>query len=1181
MVVEDEAIVAMDLKQTLERFGYSVPGMATSGSEAIEIASQTRPDIILMDIQLDGHMDGIEVAQRLNELIDVPVVFLTAFSNESTLQRAKTSHPFGFLIKPYQERELRSAIEVALFTHGLEKKLRRRESWLDAILQGMADGVIATDPAGYVTFMNPPAVGLTGWSLDRVQGLTLAKAIKMVDSDRKAIQLDATSADGGVKSVTSAILVSAGGRETPVDFTLTRLQDDNRRPEGTVLVFRDLSLRLKAEQAEAVRRSEERLRALIEGGSDVIIVFDAELKIRFASPSVKEILGYSPEEVFEQSILEFVVPEDHEMVTAAVSEIGQGVQESDAREYRVRHRDGSLVTIESFSKDLLDHPLVNGVVVNARDVTERRRIQAALQQSEQDYRGLFENANDYIVIFEPEDEVVLEANQRACEVYGFNRSEFVGRSMKEFSDNVERGRRHVDLTLAADHVHQFETTHHRRDGSAVNLEITASVVDYQGSRAIYSIGRDVTERKRAEQDLLRANRRLEILNTMWREIAAVRSPRGVVEAALNRLIELLPCDYASVTLADPQSRESTVFVAVGDEQLGPNPGTTMLLGSMTKCGLNDDSGLNHCQDLAADGSGCPMTRDRFGDAAAGCVCASLQAQGVWTGDLHLVSRIPRSFASEDLEVAGEVAGVIGVALHQGRLRTELADHEQRLQALVDNLPEGVVCVDCDYRVTLANPPGQNLLRVIADAEVGDVIDDLLGQPLSELIGESSGDPNRTVTVESDDHRTFELGVVDLAGDHRGVGGLIIVIRELTRELENRKRLEQSERLASVGQLAAGIAHDFNNMLQAISGFAELIQTNSKVPDEVARKARGISLQGKRGAELIRQILDFSRTSVSERRPLRLELIVQETVTMLERVISEAVLIRTEIEPGEYVAVADPTQVQQVLMNLAVNARDAMPRGGVIAIGLDRCHFEDHNPRPFPQMAPGEWHRLTVRDDGDGMTADVISRVFDPFFTTKEAGKGTGLGLAQVYGIVKQHEGFVDLTSEPGVGTTCVIYLPIARVTVGDQTSDEEVPEKVGDGELVMLVEDESLVRDVIHEMLETLGFDVVTANSGSEALQVFERFRPEVELIVSDVVLPGIGGLEVSKMVREMGAELPVILMSGYPLGDEARSKLADGTTDWITKPFSSDELARIISRVMVSRGPGNPDLTRRSAQST
>jgi len=1168
LVVEDETIVAMDLKRALEGFGYTVPGIAISGSEALEMATNTRPDIVLMDIQLDGQMDGIDVANRLNDLLDVPIVFLTAFSNETTLQRAKTVHPFGFLLKPYQERELRGAVEVALYTHGMEKKLRRRESWLDAILRGMADGVVATDAAGFVVFMNPPAVALTGRTADQARGLTLAKVLRLIDDDQRLIQLDATSVDGGVRGPVSASLVGSDGNETPVEFTLTRMQDENRRPEGTVVVFRDLSLRLEVEQAEAVRRSEERLRALIEGGSDVIIVFDADLKIRFASPSIEQLTGYSAAESIGTGMLDYIFPEDHSIVMDAMKGTQQGSPARAVREYRARHRDGSIVIVETVSTDLLDHPLVQGIVVNARDVTDRKRIEAALGQSERDYRGLFENASDCIVIFEPEDERVLEANNRACEVYGFNRSELLGKSLKSLSENVERGRRQVDLTLSTDSVHQFETVHYRRDGSPLNLEITASVVDYKGTRAIYSIGRDVTERKHAEQALLRANRRLEILNTVWREIAAVRSPTQVVEAALAQLIELLPCEFASVALADPVSGESIVFVAVGDQQLGPSTGASFPLDGIKKCPLAIDKGVSYCPDLGAEGRACPLKGSWFGDAARACVCTEVRAGGVWKGDLHLVSSGTESFSNEDLEVAGEVAGVIGVALHQAHLRTELADREQRLEALVENLPEGVVCLDQELRVTLVNPPGRELLRVIAGVGVNDVVEHVGDQPVSEILGTPTEDLPPSVIVKSPDQRTFDLGIVGLKEDQPGAGGYIIVIRELTRELETRKHLEQQARLASVGQLAAGIAHDFNNMLQAISGFAQLIQTSNDVPAAVIEKAQGISQQGKRGAGLIRQILDFSRTSVSERRPLRLELIIKETVRMLERIISEQVHIHTKIDIGEHVVVADPTQIQQVVMNLAINARDAMASGGEITIGLDRVLFADEDPRPFPQMAPREWLRLTVHDDGAGMSPDVAARVFEPFFTTRAPGEGTGLGLAQVYGIVKQHDGFIDLETEVDVGTTFVVYLPIAKGEPREEDFIDGVAEKAGEGELVLLVEDEAPVRNVIHQMLETLGFEVVTADSGAEALQVFERFQSEIELVVSDVVLPGTSGMELTKDVQEMSPDLPIILMSGYPLRDEDRFEITAGRAGWINKPFSSEQLTRAITRVMASTGP-------------
>jgi len=322
LVVEDEAIVAMDLRRALEGFGYQVPCVATSGSEAIKMARECRPDIVLMDIRLEGRMDGIEVAHKLNDSQDVPVVFLTADSSENTLQRAKKTQPFGFLLKPYQKGELRSAVEIALYKHGMERILHQRRSWLDAILRGMADCVIATDAAGFITFMNPPAESLTGRFLNEVRELTLARVLRLVDENREPIPLD-EFASVEFHETASASLIGVQGRETPVDFSVTRMQDEKGRPEGMAVVFRDVSLRLRLEQAEASRRAEEHLEALIEGGSDMIIVMDSELKIRFASPSIEQTVGFSPEEAIGRSMLDYIIPEDHDTVFSAMKAIGE------------------------------------------------------------------------------------------------------------------------------------------------------------------------------------------------------------------------------------------------------------------------------------------------------------------------------------------------------------------------------------------------------------------------------------------------------------------------------------------------------------------------------------------------------------------------------------------------------------------------------------------------------------------------------------------------------------------------------------------------------------------------------------------------------------------------------------------------------------------------------------------
>ena len=354
------------------------------------------------------------------------------------------------------------------------------------------------------------------------------------------------------------------------------------------------------------------------------------------------------------------------------------------------------------------------------------------------------------------------------------------------------------------------------------------------------------------------------------------------------------------------------------------------------------------------------------------------------------------------------------------------------------------------------------------------------------------------------------------------------------------------------------------MLQAIMGCAEIIQSHPDLPEELMDKASGIAVQGGRGVHLVRQILDFSRISVSERRPLRAGVALAEIVDMLERIIPEKNNVVIEIETDEDHVLADPTQLQQMVTNLVVNACDAMPGGGQLRIGLDRVLFTADEPPPLPQMLADEWLRLTVTDTGTGMSPEIAAKVYEPFFSTKGPGKGTGLGLAQVYGIAKQHDGFLDFTTTPGAGSTFSVFLPpAADDSVLDEPVVKETVLPVGNGELVLLVDDNTSVRDTVHEMLERLGFDVVTARTGSEAIQVFDRFRPEISLLLSDIALPEMDGVEVSRRLREIDSDLPVLLMSGYPLDEDVRALLAGGTADWLAKPFTFDQLARLIGRVL------------------
>jgi len=418
---------------------------------------------------------------------------------------------------------------------------------------------------------------------------------------------------------------------------------------------------------------------------------------------------------------------------------------------------------------------------------------------------------------------------------------------------------------------------------------------------------------------------------------------------------------------------------------------------------------------------------------------------------------------------------------------------------------------------------------------------------------------------------FEHPMPEPDGEHYHLDTLYPVRRDgevwavggICRDITQRKRMEEElraqDRLAAVGQLAAGIAHDFNNILTGMIGFAQLLHTRTDLPQSARADARRIMDGGHRAAYLIRQILDFSRKSLMLPQPLDLAVFLQEVVRFLQRTIPENIQIALEMGPDEYWVHADPGQIQQALTNLAVNARDAMPGGGELWFRLSRLTLRLENQRPFPGMEPGEWIALSVSDTGVGIPPEALSHLYEPFFTTKGPGAGVGLGLAQAYGIVRQHEGFIDAESEVGKGTTFTIYLPAPDGQQEDAEKERVAETGSGQLETILVVEDEPQVLDVSKAMLEHLGYRVLTATTGVQALEVYGRHGEEIALVLADVVMPEMGGMELCQRLRARDPRAKMVVMTGYPLEEESQDLLKRGIVDWIPKPMDLSQLARVV----------------------
>ena len=411
---------------------------------------------------------------------------------------------------------------------------------------------------------------------------------------------------------------------------------------------------------------------------------------------------------------------------------------------------------------------------------------------------------------------------------------------------------------------------------------------------------------------------------------------------------------------------------------------------------------------------------------------------------------------------------------------------------------------------------------------------------------------------------LDRGMVERDAEGRPVR-MVGAMADLTAMKQLQQQLEVSQRLEAVGQLAGGVAHDFNNLLTAIYGSLDLLERKLPPTSPVREDLAAIRQAAERAAALTRQLLTFARRHVMEPQPLDLNAHIQTTVAMLQRLIPEN--IRLEFIPGRQLGTvyADPGQLDQVLINLVVNARDAMPNGGVITIETENVLVNSEFVAKHPWAKEGRYVMMSVSDTGVGMDEATRNRVFEPFFTTKEPGKGTGLGLATVYGIVKQHDGMIHVYSEPGKGTTFKVYLPIVErraVEVGPKLQGPVV----GGNETILLVEDEKEVREILAQALATLGYQVLTAQDGLEALALLEARQFAADLVVSDVVMPGLGGWELYQKVHEQAPGVLFLFSTGY-------SENAVHVNFWkkegvflLTKPYGLDTFARKVREVLDSR---------------
>ncbi len=459
-----------------------------------------------------------------------------------------------------------------------------------------------------------------------------------------------------------------------------------------------------------------------------------------------------------------------------------------------------------------------------------------------------------------------------------------------------------------------------------------------------------------------------------------------------------------------------------------------------------------------------------------------------------------------------------------------------------------------------------LFPQLVNGQSGKRILQLQRQDGSRFFADISGAP-----IETEDEQLV-LGVIrDITDQVRAEKALHESNKSLRSALADLKEAQaqmvQQERLAAVGQLAAGIAHDFNNLMAAIILYADLMLTSSALSPKDQERVSLMRRQGRRAALLTQQILDFSRKSVMQREILNLPLFLQELHRLFIRTLPENIQLSWHSQVETCPVSADPTRLQQAIMNLVINARDAMPQGGKLYIELAQIEVTEGGERPYPQLTPGQWAQLSVADSGSGIPEDVLEHIFEPFFTTR-APLGSGLGLSQVFGIIRQHDGYIDVATREGAGAAFTLYLPMLASTQPAALSEQPKTVALGRQETILIVEDDRLVRKSLLEALAALNYRPFSAANGLEALAFCREPENNVNLVITDLIMPEMGGEALLNKLQELAPTMPVIIMTGYLLESRGTELLSAGAAGWLEKPVNLLHLSQELARVLAAKRP-------------
>jgi PAS domain S-box-containing protein len=1054
-------------------------------------------------------------------------------------------------------------------------------------------------------------------------------------------------------------------------------QNPDRLPSAVRRAVKEATERAKLREAEMeLVRREKYFRTLTENSLDILCIINREGNLAYVSASVKNVLGYTPEELRGENAFARVHAEDLPRAQEAFQLALDHPERTIKIQLRYKNQAGEWRRLELVGKNRLADPEIAGIVANCRDVTDRWRAEEELRDSERQYRLLFHSNPNPVWVFDLETQAFLEVNDAAIQHYGYSRKEFLAMTILDLRPPGTDALHQTAISAAADQ--GLIWRHRRKNGSLIDVEVIWTPMVFHDSFAALTMAVDVTERLRVEHR-----------NTVFSNLShRLSSATTAAEAAM------IICE-ASDALFQWSDFALDLYDAGRDEVSSLLNITTVEKRRVEIPPSPQPKTANALMRRVIEKGAELLTAAESGEYAAATMLAPIRKSERVIGLLLIQNHQPCSYSQGDLVMLQTLAEQCSGALERVQSREQLRESEQRFHDLFENSPDAIFVEDLDGTVLDVNFAACVLHGMTRDQLIGkNALADLIpperresarsdfqklaagklswaegesltadgrftpvevragrikygGKPAlllhvrditerraSEAALQSSETLFRSVWENSVDgmRLTDENGVIVAVNDaycklvgmaaqslegkpftvvyaaSEDRGGILERLREhfamrgaqrkrqqqhtlhdgravsmeisdsfievrgrpllmlsLFRDITTQKRLEeqlrQSQKMEAIGQLAGGVAHDFNNILTVIHGHASLLAA-SGLDDPGARSAQQIAQAAERAAGLTRQLLTFSRRQLIQPKRLDMNKIVGNMTDMLGRILGEDVALQLNYSTAPATVEADAGMMEQVLLNLAVNARDAMPRGGQLSVRISIVDVNENHMQRHPEARAGRFVCVSNTDTGSGIPPENLSRIFEPFFTTKEVGKGTGLGLATVYGIVKQHQGWVEVESTVGKGTSFRIYIPYVGE---DQTPAEKPTTQIiirGGTETILLVEDEKPVRELVARVLEKQGYKVLQAGAGAEAVEVWRAHKDEVHLLLTDLIMPGnMNGRELAEALWTERPELKVIFTSGYSADVVGKDFKIEGDLNFLQKPYHPQTLALAVRR--------------------